>query len=77
MTNKIVPLVKEWQNLLLQDVYAVLYMDAIHFKVEQDGTILNKAVYMVIGIDLDGNKDELGMWIGKKETSKFWLSVRD
>lgn len=75
VTNKIVPLIKEWQNRPLQGVYAVVYMDAIHFKVKQDGAIVNKAAYMVIGIDLDGNKDVLGMWIGENETSKFWLSV--
>lgn len=70
VTNKIVPLIKEWQNRPLQGVYAVVYMDAIHFKVKQDGAIVNKAAYMVIGIDLDGNKDVLGMWIGENETSK-------
>lgn len=75
VTNKIVPLIKEWQNRPLQGVYAVVYMDAIHFKVKQDGAIINKAAYMVIGIDLDGNKDVLGMWIGENESSKFWLSV--
>lgn len=75
VTNKIVPLIKEWQNRPLQGVYAVIYMDAIHFKVKQDGAIVNKAAYMVIGIDLDGNKDVLGMWIGENESSKFWLSV--
>lgn len=75
VTNKIVPLIKEWQNRPLQGLYAVVYMDAIHFKVKQDGAIVNKAAYMVIGIDLDGNKDVLGMWIGENETSKFWLSV--
>jgi putative transposase len=75
VTNKIVPLIKEWQNRPLQGVYAVVYMDAIHFKVKQDGAIVNKAAYMVIGIDLDGNKDVLGMWIGENESSKFWLSV--
>ncbi|MGG3508532.1 IS256 family transposase [Paenibacillus lautus] len=75
VTNKIVPLIKEWQNRPLQGVYAVVYMDAIHFKVKQDGAIVNKATYMVIGIDLDGNKDVLGMWIGENESSKFWLSV--
>ncbi|WP_310551136.1 IS256 family transposase [Paenibacillus glufosinatiresistens] len=75
VTNKIVPLIKEWQNRPLQGVYAVIYMDAIHFKVKQDGAIINKAAYMVIGIDLDGNKDVLGMWIGENESAKFWLSV--
>lgn len=75
VTSKILPLVKEWQNRPLQNVYAVVFMDAIHFKVKQDGAILNKAAYMVIGIDLDGNKDVLGMWIGENESAKFWLSV--
>ncbi len=75
VTNKLIPLIKEWQNRPLQGVYAVVFMDAIHFKVKQDGAIANKAAYMVIGIDLDGNKDVLGMWIGEKESSKFWLSV--
>lgn len=75
VTNKILPLVKEWQNRPLQGVYAVVFLDAIHFKVKQDGAIVNKAAYMVIGIDLDGNKDVLGMWIGENESSKFWLNV--
>lgn len=75
VTNKILPLVKEWQNRPLQGVYAVVFLDAIHFKVKQDGAIMNKAAYMVIGIDLDGRKDVLGMWIGENESSKFWLSV--
>jgi transposase-like protein len=75
VTNKIVPMIKEWQNRPLQSVYAVVFLDAIHFKVKQDGAIVNKAAYMVIGIDLDGNKDVLGMWIGENESAKFWLSV--
>ena len=75
VTNKVVPMVKEWQNRPLQSVYAVVFLDAIHFKVKQDGAIVNKAAYMVIGIDLDGNKDVLGMWIGENESAKFWLSV--
>jgi len=75
VTNKIVPLIKEWQNRPLQSVYAVVFLDAIHFKVKQDGHIVNKAAYMVIGIDLDGSKDVLGMWIGENESAKFWLTV--
>jgi transposase-like protein len=75
VTNKIVPIIKEWQNRPLQSVYAVVFMDAIHYKVKQDGAIVNKAAYMVIGIDLDGCKDVLGIWIGENESSKFWLSV--
>jgi len=75
ITNKIMPLIKEWQNRPLQCVYAVVFLDAIHFKVKQDGQIINKAAYMAIGIDLDGNKDVLGIWIGENESAKFWLSV--
>jgi putative transposase len=75
VTNKILPLIQEWQNRPLQSVYAVVYLDAIHFKVKQDGHIINKAAYMAIGIDLDGKKDVLGMWIGENESAKFWLNV--
>jgi len=75
VTNKVVPMIKEWQNRPLQSVYAVVFLDAIHFKVKQDGAIVNKAAYMVIGIDLDGHKDVLGIWIGENESAKFWLHV--
>jgi len=75
VTNKIMPLIKEWQHRPLQPVYAVVFLDAIHFKVKQDGAIVNKAAYMVIGVDLEGNKDVLGIWIGENESAKFWLSV--
>ncbi len=75
VTNKILPMIKEWQNRPLQSVYAIVFLDAIHYKVRYEGLIQNKAAYMVIGVDLDGNKDVLGIWIGESESSKFWLSV--
>lgn len=75
VTAKIMPLIKEWQNRPLQNVYSIVFMDAIHFKVKQDGQIINKAAYMVVGIDLEGYKDVLGIWIGENESAKFWLSV--
>jgi transposase-like protein len=75
VTNRIMPVIKEWQSRPLNKTYAVVYLDAIHYKVKQEGHIVNKAVYMVIGIDMDGNKDVLGMYIGEHETSKFWLTV--
>jgi transposase-like protein len=75
VTNRIMPLIKEWQSRPLHPIYAVVFLDAIHFKVKQEGHIVNKAAYMVVGVDLDGCKDVLGMWIGEHETSKFWLSV--
>ena len=69
------PSIKEWQNRPLMSTYAMVFLDAIHYKVKQDGMIIKKASYMVIGIDMDGQKDVLGMWIGENETSKFWLVV--
>ena len=75
VTNKIMPLIHEWQNRPLQDMYAIVFLDAIHFKVRQDGHIIKKAAYMVIGVDMDGGKDVLGMWIGENESAKFWLGV--
>jgi len=75
VTNKILPMVKEWQGRPLQRIYAIVFLDAIHFKVRQDGVIQNKAAHMAVGVDLDGNKDVLGMWVGENESSKFWLLV--
>jgi len=75
VTNRIMPLIKEWQSRPLQKTYSIVFLDAIHYKVKQEGHIVNKAVYMVIGIDLDGCKDVLGMYIGEHESSKFWLTV--
>ncbi len=75
VTNRIMPVIREWQSRPLQKAYAVVFLDAIHYKVKQEGHIVNKAVYMVIGIDFDGIKDVLGMYIGEHETSKFWLTV--
>lgn len=75
ITDRIMPQVQQWQNRPLQQVYAVVFMDAIHYKVRQDNAIINKAAYMVIGIDLEGHKDVLGMWIGENESAKFWLGV--
>lgn len=75
VTNKLMPLIKEWQNRPLESTYAIVFLDAIHYKVRQEGAIVNKASYMAIGIDLEGRKDVLGMWIGEHETSKFWLVV--
>lgn len=75
ITDKLLPVIKEWQNRPLQSVYAVVFMDAIHYKVRQDGQVVSKAAYMVVGIDLEGCKDVLGIWIGENESSKFWLTV--
>lgn len=75
VTDKIMPLVRQWQNRPLCEVYAVVFLDAIHYKVRCEGQIASKAAYMAIGIDLEGNKDVLGIWVGEAESAKFWLSV--
>ena len=75
ITDKILPVAKEWQRRPLESIYAVVFMDAIHYHVRKEGSIVKKAVYIAIGIDLDGKKDVLGMWIGENESAKFWLSV--
>ena len=75
ITDKILPLAKEWQQRPLEAVYAVVFLDAIHYHVRSEGQIVKKAVYIAIGVDLDGKKDVLGMWIGENESAKFWATV--
>ncbi|SHL40732.1 Transposase (or an inactivated derivative) [Anaerocolumna jejuensis DSM 15929] len=75
ITDKILPIVKEWQERPLEDIYAVVFLDAIHFHVRSEGRIVKKAVYISIGIDMSGRKDVLGMYVGENESAKFWLSI--
>jgi transposase-like protein len=75
LTDKIMPIIKEWQERPLEEIYAVVYMDAIHFHVRSEGRIIKKAVYIALGIDLEGHKDVLGMYVGENESAKFWLSI--
>jgi len=75
ITDKILPVVKEWQSRPLEEVYAVVFMDAIHFHVRSEGHIIKKAVYIAIGIRCDGIREVLGMWVGENESAKFWTSV--
>ena len=75
MTDKILPIAKEWQNRPLSSKYAVVFMDAVHYNVRQDNAIIKKAVYIVIGIRLDGEKEVMGMWVGGNESAKYWLGV--
>ncbi len=75
ITEKIVPEIKEWQSRPLETVYPFVFMDAIHYKIRDNGQIVNKAAYVVLGINMEGFKDVLGIWIGENETSKFWLGV--
>ena len=75
ITDKILPVAKEWQQRPLEAVYAVVFLDAIHYHVRSEGHIVKKAVYIAIGIDLDGHKDVLVMWVGENESAKYWATV--
>lgn len=75
MTDRILPVAKEWQNRPLEKKYAVVFMDAVHFHVREENRTVKKAVYVAIGIQLSGVKEVLGMWIGGNESAKYWLGV--
>ena len=75
ITDKIMPSIKEWQCRPLESIYPIVFMDAIHFKVKKDNSIVNKAAYAAIGVNIEGKKDVLGIWIGASESSKYWLLV--
>ena len=64
-----------WQNRPLDEIYPIVYLDAIRVKVRQDGRVINKAVYLALGVNLDGIKELLGLWIAETEGAKFWLQV--
>lgn len=75
ITDRIMPEVYQWQNRPLEALYPIVWMDAIHYKVRSEGRIVHKAVYHVLGVNRDGVKEILGMYIGEKEGAKFWLQV--
>ena len=75
ISEKIMPEVNEWQNRPLEAVYPFVFMDAIHYKVKENHQYITKAAYVVLGINMEGSKDILGIWIGEHESSKFWLNV--
>ena len=75
ITDNILPIAKEWQQRPLESIYAVVFLDAIHYHVRSKGQIVKKAVYIAIGVNLGGRKDILGMWAGENESAKFWTTV--
>ena len=77
ITDKILPIVREWQGRPLEEVYAAVFMDAIHYHVRSGGRIVKRAVYIALGMDMNGKKDVLGMYVGENESTKFWLSIRN
>lgn len=65
----------EWQHRPLSSLYPILYLDCLVLKIRNDGRVINKSVYLALGINLDGHKELLGLWLAENEGSKFWLSI--
>ena len=72
VTNRVIDEIEAWKSRPLEDIYAIVYLDAIHFKVRENRKVESKAVYTVFGVDLEGNRDVLGLYIGESEGAKHW-----
>src|SRR5690554_1139647 len=75
ITDRIIPQVKAWQNRPLESVYCIVWLDAMHYKVREDGKVVHKALYNILGINPAGRKEVLGMYISESEGANFWLQV--
>ena len=75
ITTEVMSEVTDWQNRQLDPVYPIVFIDCLVVKVKQDGKIINKSVYIVLGVNKDGIKEVLGLWIDETESAKFWLNV--
>jgi len=75
ITNQILPRVKEWQERPLDEVYPIAFIDAIQYSIRQEHTVIKKSAYVVLGVNSEGEKEVLGIWIGENESAKFWLGV--
>ncbi|EAS46245.1 putative transposase [marine gamma proteobacterium HTCC2207] len=75
VTSAVIEQVVEWQSRPLDAVYPIVYLDCIVLKIRQDNRVINKAIYLALGVNLDGQKELLGLWISENEGAKFWLNV--
>ncbi len=75
VTDKLIPLLQEWKKRPLESIYPFIYLDAIHYKVRDEGHYVSKAFYTVLGVTLDGRKEILGLYLNESEGAKFWLQV--
>jgi transposase-like protein len=75
VTDKLIPMLEEWKIRPLEAIYPFIYLDAIHYKVREDGHYISKAFYTVLGVNLEGKKEILGLYLGQSEGAKFWLQV--
>ena len=75
VTDAVIEEVKQWQNRPLDELYPIVYLDALMVKVRDEGHVQNKAIYVVLGVNLEGQKEVLGLWVAQNEGAKFWLQV--
>jgi putative transposase len=75
VTSAVIEQVVEWQSRPFDAVYPIVYLDCIVLKIRQDNRVINKAIYLALGVNLDGQKELLGLWISENEGAKFWLNV--
>lgn len=75
ITDRVIPVIREWQSRPLEMLYPIIWMDAMHFKVREDGMVRTKAIYTILGVDLEGKKEVLGLYQGEHESASFWLQV--
>ncbi|HET8686938.1 MAG TPA: IS256 family transposase [Methanosarcina sp.] len=75
ITDRVIPAIREWQSRPLERLYAIVWMDAIHFKIREDGKVITKAVYSILGVNMRGQKEVLGLYLGQNESATFWLQV--
>jgi transposase-like protein len=77
ITDRVIPLVKEWQQRPLENHYCFVWMDALHYKVREDGKVITKAVYNIIGVNSEGVKELIGLYLAESEGARFWLQVME
>ena len=75
VTDKIIQTIKEWQGRPLESIYPIVWLDAIHYKIRENGKVTSKAVYTILGVSLEGRKEVLGLYISENEGANFWLQV--
>ena len=75
ITSAVASEMVSWQNRPLDDLYLIVWMDGIVFKVRENSKVINKTIYLAMGLNREGRKEVLGMWLGKNESSSFWMSV--
>ena len=75
VTNAVMDQVVEWQSRSLDQVYPIVYLDCIVVKIRQDKQVINKAIYLALGVNVEGHKELLGMWLSENEGAKFWLGI--